>query len=68
MRVDKGEIQIALQRIRSASDKVGELIEDPGTRVSIPPEVIRISSPKDSFEETIADAYQHALRGLGPRP
>jgi hypothetical protein len=68
MRVDKGEIQIALQRVRSASDKVDELIDDPGTRVSVPPEVIRISSPKDSFEKTIADAYQHALRGLGPRP
>jgi hypothetical protein len=68
MRVDKGEIQIALQRVRSASDKVDELIDDPGTRVSVPPEVIRISSPKDSFEKIIADAYQHALRGLGPRP
>ena len=28
---------------------------------------IRISSPKDSFEKTIADAYQHALHGLGPQ-
>ena len=68
MRVDKGEIQINLQRVRSASDKVDELIGDPGTRVSVPPEVIRISAPKNSFEKTIADAYQQALRGLGPRP
>jgi len=44
-----------------------ELIDDTGTRVCIPPEVIRISSPKDSFEKTIADAYQHALRGLAPQ-
>lgn len=68
MRVDKGEIQIALQRVRSASNKVDVLIDDPGTRVSVPPEVIRISAPKNSFEKTIADAYQQALRGLGPRP
>lgn len=68
MRVDKGEIQIDLQRVRSASDKVDELIGDPGTRVSVPPEVIRISAPRNSFEKTIADAYQQALRGLGPRP
>lgn len=67
MRVDKGEIQIALQRVRSASDRVDELIDDLGTRVSVPPEVIRISAPRDSFEKTIADAYQQALHGLGPR-
>ncbi|MBK9684532.1 MAG: hypothetical protein IPO59_15070 [Betaproteobacteria bacterium] len=68
IRVDKGEIQIDLQRVRSASDKVDELIDDPGTRVSAPPEVILISAPRNSFEKTIVDAYQQALRGLGPRP
>ncbi len=68
MRVDKGEIQITLQRVRSASNRVDELIDDPGIRVSVPPEVIRISAPKDSFEKTIADAYKQALRALGPRP
>ncbi len=68
MRVEKGEIQISLQRIRSASDKVDELIEDHGTRVSVPPSAIRISTPGNSFEKTIVDAYQQALRSLGTAP
>jgi hypothetical protein len=66
MRVDKGEIQIDLQRVGSASDKVDYVIEDRGKRVAVPPEVIRISAPKDSFEKTIVDTYQQALGKLGP--
>jgi hypothetical protein len=68
MRVEKGEIQIELQRVRSASDKVDELLEDPGTRVSVPPSVIRIATPTNSFERTIVDAYQQALRSLRSGP
>ncbi len=68
MRMERGEIQISLQRIRSASEKVDELIEDPGTRVSVPPSAIRISAPGSSFEKTIVDAYQQALRSLGTGP
>ena len=68
MRVERGEIQIDLQRIRSASDKVDALIEDPGTRVSVPPSAIRVAAPTNSFETTIVEAYQSALRSLGPNP
>lgn len=68
MRVENGEIQIDLQRVRSASDKVDELLDDPGTRVSVPPSVIRIATPTNSFEKTIVDAYQQALRSLGSAP
>ncbi len=62
--VDNGEIRIDLQRVRTASDKVDELIEDPGTRVLVPPGVISISAPKDSFEKTIVTAYVEELRKL----
>jgi hypothetical protein len=68
MRVERGEIRIDLQRVRSASDKVDQLVEDPGTRVSVPPSVIRLAAPANSFEKTIADAYEQALLGLGARP
>jgi len=68
MRVENGEIKIDLHRVRSVSDKVDELVEDPGTRVTVPPSAIRIAAPSNSFEKAIADAYTQALRGLGPRP
>ncbi|MBK6851956.1 MAG: hypothetical protein IPG93_10120 [Burkholderiales bacterium] len=65
MRVDSGELRIELLRVRSASDKVDNLIEDPGTRVLVPPEVIRLSAPRDSFEKTIVAAYKEELANLG---
>lgn len=68
MRVDNGELRIDLQRVRSAGDKVDELIEDPGKRVAVPPALIRVATPTNSFEKTIVDAYQQALKGLGPSP
>lgn len=64
MRVEEGEIRINFQRVRSSSDRVDELIEDPGTRVAVPPSTIRLSSPANKFEKTIADAYVHALQRL----
>jgi hypothetical protein len=68
MLVDRGEIWIDLQRIRSASDKVDELVMDPGERVSLPPPIVRLSAPSSSFERIIVDAYEAALRGLEIRP
>jgi hypothetical protein len=67
LRVNKGEIRIELQRVRSGSDKVDDLLADPGTRVLVPPEVIRISAPKDGFEKTIVAAYEEELGKLGAR-
>jgi hypothetical protein len=64
MRVDNGELQIDLQRVRSGSDKVDDLIDDPGTRVLVPPAAIRISNPKDNFEKTIVKAYREELGKL----
>ena len=64
MRVDNGELRIDLQRIRSKSDKVDEAIDDPGTRVLVPPGVIRIAAPRDRFEATIVAAYKEALGNL----
>ncbi len=68
LRVENGEIRIDLQRVRSANYKVDELIDDPGTRVLVPPPVIRIAAPKDSFEKTIVDAYWKEIGSLGGRP
>jgi hypothetical protein len=66
MRVEGDEIRLDLQRIRSHSDKVDDLLDDPGTRVLTPPGSIRIATPKDHFEKTIVSAYREALDKLGP--
>jgi len=68
MRVENGEIQIQLRRVRSVSDKVDELVEDPGNRVTAPPSIIRVAAPSNSFEKTIADSYLQALRRFGSLP
>lgn len=65
MRVDTGQLRIDLQRVRSTSDKVDDFIDDPGARVLAPPEVIRISAPKNSFEDTIVAVYTAELGKLG---
>lgn len=51
LRTDNGEIRINLQRVRSTSDKVEDLIDGPGTRVPVPPDAIRISAPRDSLRK-----------------
>lgn len=68
MRVEDGQIRLNLQRLRSETDKVNERLDDPGTRVVAPPEVIDIAAPKDSLERTIVSAYTVALNRLGPAP
>ena len=64
MQVENGEIRSELQRIRSDADEV-KLLDDPGTRVPVPPELIGISAPNDSFEKAIVAACMEELGKLG---
>lgn len=65
MKVDNGVMKIDLQRVHSKGSDV-DLLDDPGTRIAVPPKIIRLSAPENDFERALVRQYRQALEKLAP--